>query len=126
MALAKTQDGKSVTVTEKEIGNGLDTSPQQPEQGAETSSSKPGPAAAVQQGIGIGSVSQQPVCESCHTKDAKIMELEEALKNLKAINSGTGNRIEASSATIDDKSTEFSVTIEIGSCENYPPLCTLH
>jgi archaellum component FlaG (FlaF/FlaG flagellin family) len=102
MAVAKTQDGKSVTETEKEVGNGLDTSPQQPEQ----DSSKHGPSATVQQeetvspqpgpGIGIGSVSQQPVCESCLTKDAKIMGLEEALKNLKAT-AVTGNDIEASS-----------------------------
>jgi hypothetical protein len=47
-------------------------------------------------GIGIDSVSQQPVRESCPTKDAKIIELEEALKNLKATNSD--NHIEASSA----------------------------
>jgi hypothetical protein len=48
-------------------------------------------------GIGIGSA-DQPVCEHCSTKDATIMELEQALKNLKTINSGTGNHIEASSA----------------------------
>jgi hypothetical protein len=35
------------------------------------------------------------------------MELEEALKNLKVINSGTGNHIEAQSVTIDNKSTEM-------------------
>jgi hypothetical protein len=49
-------------------------------------------------GIGIGIGTDQPVCEHCSTKDAKIMELEQALKNLKTINSGTGNHIEASSA----------------------------
>ncbi len=58
----------------------------------ETSAPQPGPS------IGIGSVNQQPVCESCPTKDAKIMELEQVLKKLKMINSGTENRIETSSA----------------------------
>jgi hypothetical protein len=41
---------------------------------------------------GIGSVDQQHVCESCSTKDAKIMELKQALENLKTINYGTDNR----------------------------------
>jgi hypothetical protein len=36
MAVAKTQDGKSVTVTEKEVDNGSDTSPPQAERGIET------------------------------------------------------------------------------------------
>jgi hypothetical protein len=36
MAVAKTQDGKSVIVTEKEVGNGSDIFPPQPEQGVET------------------------------------------------------------------------------------------
>jgi hypothetical protein len=113
MAVAKTQDGKSVTETEKEVGNGLDMSPPQYEQGVsaspDTPTSKPSPAAGVlaQQeqtispqpdpSIGIGSVGQT-VCEHCPAKDAKIMKLEEALRNLKTINSGTGNHIEASSA----------------------------
>jgi hypothetical protein len=105
MAVAKTKDGKSVTETENEVDNSLDALPPRHEQGAESSSTT---TAAVQQqqekaassqpdpGIGIGSVSQQPVCESCPTKDTKIMELEEALKNVKPTNSG--NHIEASSA----------------------------
>jgi hypothetical protein len=57
--------------------------------------------------IGTGSVSQQPGCEFCPTKDAKIMELEEALRKLKAINAGFGNPLMASSVTIDNKSTEM-------------------
>jgi hypothetical protein len=94
-------------------GSGIDsdTSPSEPEQGAETGisinhdtyASKPSPAAAAQEeettslqpGPGIGI---EHVCESCSTKDAKIMELEQALTNLKTINSGTGNHIEASFA----------------------------
>jgi hypothetical protein len=94
--LAKTQGERS--------GSGIDTgtSPPQPEEGAktininpDTTAFKPSSAIAAQH---ICSVNQQPVCESCSTKDAKIMELEEALKNLKTINYGTDNHIEASSA----------------------------
>jgi hypothetical protein len=110
MAVAKTQHGKSVTETEKEVGNGLDMSPEY-EQGVsaspDTPTSKPSPAALAQQeqtispqpdpSIDIGSVGQT-VCEHCPAKDAKIIELEEALRNLKTINSGTCNHIEASSA----------------------------
>jgi hypothetical protein len=110
MAVAKTQDGKSVTEHENEVGNDLDMSPPQYEQGVSAShytpTSKPSPAALAQQeqtiypqpdpSIGIGSVGQT-VCEHCPAKDAKIMELEEAL-NLKAIYSRIGNDIKASSA----------------------------
>ena len=107
MAVAKTKDGKSVTETENEVDNSLDAMPPRHEQGAESSSTTTAPVQQQQEkaassqpdpGIGIGSVSQQPVRKSCPTKDAKIMELEEALKNLKATNSVTGNHIEASTA----------------------------
>jgi len=108
MAVVKTQDGKSVTETEMKVGNGLDMSPPQYEQGAETGistpcvdtpTSKPTPAEVAQQeetsaqpDPSIGSVGQ-PICEHCPTKDAKIMELEEALKNLKAINSAVNDEV---------------------------------
>ncbi|MGB8935131.1 MAG: hypothetical protein WCC17_08505 [Candidatus Nitrosopolaris sp.] len=100
----------------QEVGSGGDVSRSRPKHGpddgitADISKSEPGSiTTAAQQeeavnasrpelGPSIGSVGQQHVCESCSTKDAKIMELQEALKNLKTINSGTGNRIEPSSA----------------------------
>jgi hypothetical protein len=115
--VAMMQGGKSVTIDETQEGSGGNVSSPQPEQVAETgvdisprtsTSDSQSTAVLLQQekaaspqpdsGTGTGSVNQQPVCESCLTKDAKIMELEEAQKNLKAIYPGIGNHIEASSA----------------------------
>ena len=89
--VAVMQGGQSITETEKEDGNGLDTS--SPARGAvtdinfdtlapksdsttitqlqEETASRPGNG-------GIGQ-HQQPVCKHCQAKDAKIMELEEVV-----------------------------------------------
>jgi hypothetical protein len=87
--VAALQGGKSVTVTEKEVRNGSGTSAPQSEQGiktgidinisSDTTASKSAQQEEAQRGNGISSVGQQPVCMHCPAKDAKIMELEEAL-----------------------------------------------
>jgi hypothetical protein len=107
--VAVIQGGKSVTINETQEGSGGDVSSPQPEQVAETgidispgtstsdsqSESSSTTTAALQQQQ-EKAASPQPVCESCSTNDAAIMELEEAVKNVKA--SDSGNNIEASSA----------------------------
>jgi hypothetical protein len=83
------QGGKSVTVTQKEVGNGSGTSPPQSEEGIRTgidiniNSDTIAPTSAqqeeAQRGNGIDNVAQQPVCKHCQAKAVKIMELQEAL-----------------------------------------------
>ena len=83
------QGGKSVTVTEKEVGNGSGTSPPQSEQGiktgidininSDTTASKSAQQEQAQRSNSITGVGQQPVCKHCQAQDARLMELEEAL-----------------------------------------------
>src|SRR5262249_38811309 len=113
------QGGKSFTIDETQEGSGGNVSSPQSEQAADpgvdisphtstsdsqSDSSSTTTAKLLQQekaafpqpdsSTGTGSVSQQHVCESCPSKDAKIMRLEKALKNLKSIYSGIGNHIQ--------------------------------
>jgi len=95
------QGGKSVTITEKKVGNDSGTSPPQSEQGIKTGidiNINSGTTAAqqdeTQHGNGISTVGQQPVCKHCVAKDAKIiaqdakiMELEEAVRTHTSIKS---------------------------------------
>jgi hypothetical protein len=97
------------TKTQEVGGSGYNTdiSPPQPKQAAkiginispDTSASTPSPSGASQQeetspqpNIGIGSVGQL-ICEHCPTKDAKILELEQAVKNLKTIKSAFDDEV---------------------------------
>ena len=86
------QDGQSITETEKEDGNGLDTS--SPARGAETDiifdtlSPKSDSTTITQlqeetaSPTDIGGIGQQqePVCKHCPAKDARITELEETVR----------------------------------------------
>ena len=86
------QDGQSITETEKEDGNGLDTS--SPARGAETDinfdtlapKSDSTTITQLQEETAsptdIGGIGQQqePVCKHCPAKDARITELEETVR----------------------------------------------
>src|SRR5215469_8224679 len=85
-----TRHGKSVTVTEKEVGNGSGPSPPQSQQGfktgvdinidSDTTTIKLAQQEETQRRTDINSVGQQPVCKHCPAKDARIMELEVAVR----------------------------------------------
>jgi len=78
--VAVMQGGKSVTVIEKVVDNG--TSPPQPKRDININSDTTASKSAQQEEAqdGISSVGKQPVCKHCPAKDAKIMELEEAVR----------------------------------------------
>ena len=76
------QGGKSVTITEKVIRYGSGTSP--PESGIDIINSGTTASKSTlredSHSTDINSVGQQPACKRCLAQDARIMELEEAVR----------------------------------------------